>query len=359
MAQIYGNSGSFTQLTEEFRKYNINFLKSLEAINSFQEVYEQRLLNIEGEVKTSLYEEISRLKQQIESLSRDYDLKVLKRKYELNNEINYIDSAIASTKPYSIKNDDIFLAINNFFKESRLKQRKSTLDNHFSEEVNKPFSDLFLRISFLKDDLKAIENQFQERVEIEKRFKSAEIKTAKIILENKASTLLGAIGEDKAIAELKKLPENYSIINDFRYSFYRALHYRQTNEWIQTIQVDHLLIGPSGVSIIETKNWSQESIQNLDFHSPIKQVERTGYAVFVLLNRILQNNSSLIHHWGPVIIHVNQMILMINKKPHLEFEHVKIVTLNELRQHIMNLKPQFDADMVQKITHKLLEANLK
>ena len=56
------------------------------------------------------------------------------------------------------------------------------------------------------------------------------------------------------------------------------------NHKIFSVQIDHLLICQSGVFLLETKNWSKRSIKNLDLRSPVEQILRTSYALFVLLN---------------------------------------------------------------------------
>jgi hypothetical protein len=41
--------------------------------------------------------------------------------------------------------------------------------------------------------------------------------------------------------------------------------------------------GPTGLFILETKNWSKQSIKNEDLFSPVQQVKRAAFALFVYL----------------------------------------------------------------------------
>lgn len=192
----------------------------------------------------------------------------------------------------------------------------------------------------------------EDRTESESKL----LHTAKFIIEENNTVLLGAIGEQEALNELRKLPDSFHIINDFQYEFSRWLHNRKSDDWIRSIQVDHVVIGPSGVFIIETKNWSNKSIQNIDLYSPVEQIKRTNYAIFRLLNRAVEHNllPLLGHHWGSRKISVNSIILMTNKKPNLEFQYVKILPLNNLCQYITRFRPIYADDEVQQLVDYLL-----
>ena len=56
------------------------------------------------------------------------------------------------------------------------------------------------------------------------------------------------------VKEIKKLPDNYVLINDFNLSFPHPIFYKKYNERIYSIQIDHLLVSRAGIFIIETKN---------------------------------------------------------------------------------------------------------
>lgn len=83
------------------------------------------------------------------------------------------------------------------------------------------------------------------------------------------SYFLGAVGEARVASELRKLPDGYHVIHDFSIGNVNF--------------VDHVVIGPTGVFAVETKDWygdvdSREGyiIRNGDippFSSPIKQAK--------------------------------------------------------------------------------------
>lgn len=352
MAQIYGTIGSLSQLLFQLKEHNITFLDSLEDIISFNNNFENRLLRVKEETKGHLLKEKLDLKEKLIKITAEYGARVKEREDSLGAEKNGIDALI---NRYSIAKDDFFIRPFKFYKRYTLNKRKHILFTQFEEEVQRPLKNMNRLISSTKQKLQYTEEFFDTILEDRSRANSKHLYTAKRIIDENDLTLMGAIGEQKALDELKKLPNTYIIINDFRYEFKRALHKKNTNDWIRSIQADHLIIGPSGVFVVETKNWSNNSIQSLDLYSPVQQVQRTSYAIFMLLNKIVANGfSRLNHHWGAIQVPVKTIILMINKKPTQEFQHVKILALDEICNYIRYWKPVFAHDEVHEIANILL-----
>ena len=155
----------------------------------------------------------------------------------------------------------------------------------------------------------------------------------KEVVDGLHTLIAGAIGENSVVNELQKLPDNYYLINDFSVDFDPPIYNKKENDRIFSIQIDHLLICQSGVFLLETKNWSKQSIKNLDLRSPVEQILRTSYVLFVLLNS--ESNIHLArHHWGSKKIPVKNIIVMTNEKPKEEFKHVKVLSLHELVGYI-------------------------
>lgn len=113
--------------------------------------------------------------------------------------------------------------------------------------------------------------------------KTAPVRHAISALESIAasSELPGAIAEKAVIKELGRLPNEYVLMNDVRLEYHRYIHF--DGEYLKTAQLDHVLIGPAGVYVIETKNWSQEFVANGEYFSPFKQVKRASYLCYRIL----------------------------------------------------------------------------
>lgn len=97
-----------------------------------------------------------------------------------------------------------------------------------------------------------------------------------------SSELPGAIAERAVIKELGRLPNGYVLMNDVHLEYHKYIHF--DGDYLKTAQLDHVLIGPAGVYVIETKNWSQEFLASGQYFSPFKQVKRASYLCYRILN---------------------------------------------------------------------------
>jgi len=179
-----------------------------------------------------------------------------------------------------------------------------------------------------------------------------ELAYIKKTVEGLYTLISGAVGESAVVNELKKLPNSFYLINDFSLTFSPPIYNRKEDDRISSIQTDHLLICQSGVFIIETKNWSSESIQNLDLRSPIEQINRNGYALFVTINS--ETNLNLVeHHWGSKKVPIRNIIVMTNSAPREEFKYVKVLHLDNLNGYVKYFDPIFIESEVQNIFNHL------
>ena len=92
-------------------------------------------------------------------------------------------------------------------------------------------------------------------------------------------------------------------------------------------------------------------MENLDLRSPVKQILRTSFALFVLLNSDSKRNGIRLesHHWGAKKIPIRNIVVMINQKPKEAFRHVKILSLNELIGYIRYFDRTFNREEVKMI----------
>lgn len=162
----------------------------------------------------------------------------------------------------------------------------------------------------------------------------------------------GAVGENAVVNELKKLPDSFYIINDFRVEFNPPIYNKNEHDRIRSIQIDHLLICPSGVFVIETKNWSSDSIQRLDLRSPVDQIKRSSFALFVSLNNEA-NLEFMNHHWGNRKVPVRNIIVMTNSMPNEEFNYTKILPIDSLKGYVEYFEPIFSETEAESLFHYL------
>lgn len=95
--------------------------------------------------------------------------------------------------------------------------------------------------------------------------------------------LAGARAELDVIAQLAQLPTNYTVFNDVRLSADR--HIRFNGATLQSAQIDHLVLSPAGVFVIETKRWSTHFAESGRYHDPFDQTQRAAYLCYDQLRR--------------------------------------------------------------------------
>lgn len=229
-----------------------------------------------------------------------------------------------------------------FYKEKRKKSFFFKVIYYFKVKTTQN-NLLYIRENFEKISLRKCDKRYEE------------LDFIKQVVDELYNIIAGVIGENAVVNELKKLSDDYYLINDFSVHFKQPLFYQQENTRIYNIQVDHLLVSKSGVFQIETKNWSRYSVENRDLNSPVKQALRASYALFVLLNNILDIKVSD-HHWGNKRIPVRNIIVLFNHKPRDSFKLIKIVSLNELNSYINYFDEIFNKEDTKAIFDELRES---
>lgn len=183
-----------------------------------------------------------------------------------------------------------------------------------------------------------------------------EHKRKKDVIEEINSSIYGALGEMKVVKELEKLSDEYILINDFSVSFNKAIYLKSENEHILSIQIDHVLVAPSGIFLIETKNWSEQSMNNSYLRSPAKQIKRNGYAFYRMISGNTEYSKLRLGNpiWGNKKIPTRNLVVFTNSKLKEDYKFVKTLTINELLGYIRYFEPVFSTEETQKIADYLL-----
>ena len=347
MAQVIGRIDSLSTLLNIFKENKIDFFKSLDDIAHFRNNYNNIVRFKYKEVMDSLKAEIDSYILLLAELISDYNQKLSEREANLQKEK---ENLLLQIEHYSTNSKNFFKILYCKYKLYVLKRRKDILENDFENEKKRPYNNLEKEINLQNDKISYLENNFDKV--FQERFQVFEEKytLANSLIEENISIFLGAIGEQKALDTLKALPETYYVINGFSLDIRPPIYNKNTGDHIGSIQADHIVVGPGGVFLIETKNWSNKSIQNRDFYSPVEQLKRTSYVLFILLNDAGNYDDSILeHHWGSKKVSVRNILLMINNKPNHEFQFVKMLTLNEILSYIKYFKPIYSATEVKAI----------
>lgn len=269
------------------------------------------------------------------------------------------------TRFNSIGEINEFLKNYKYEREELVKTTKVTFDQELKEleettkkaiqDSNKKLINKILFYFKIRNLIKRKSNLEHDREDI-LSFRLMESKdkldSTKELVDSLYPLIAGAIGENLTVKELEKLSNDYYLINDFSMKFDPPIYNRNEDDKIFSIQIDHLIISKSGLFILETKNWSNQSIKSLDLRSPVRQISRTSYALFVLLNS--ESNVEIVrHHWGSARIPIRNIIVMTKVKPKEEFKHVKVLTLDQLNGYIQYFDEVFNSDEVKQIFNYL------
>ena len=306
MAQIHGKIETLVSLRDELHSRGVRDFSSVKEINDFLKRYEQRKESIQLNAKIALEMELKALHQEERLLNKEY------RQY---------------------KKDGSFFS---FFKQNRSHRKLKSKQREISLISNNYEGHL------LSVQVKAIRNLVYQ----------------KTVLEDLKPLIAGAVGERKVENELKKLPDHCHIFNNFVLRFDKALYYKPKGEYIQSIQIDHLVLTRAGLFIVETKNWSDKTLDNPNMYSPVNQVRRCSFALYIALQDKKVRGLSLTKKiWGVPKIPIRNIIALINRKPNLTFDHVKLKKVEELNSYINYFQPVFTVDEVARIAKQLRRMN--
>ncbi|MBK6879263.1 MAG: NERD domain-containing protein [Elusimicrobia bacterium] len=137
----------------------------------------------------------------------------------------------------------------------------------------------------------------------------------------KSRELMGAKAEVEVISRLSRLPAGHTVFNDLRLIANRYIYF--DGAALQSAQIDHLVLSPAGVFVIETKRWSKHFVESGDYHDPFDQIRRAAYLCYDELREAFGK------------IHVRSVIACAGELPSApEGSYVKVLPVDELVGYI-------------------------
>lgn len=349
MAIVEGKLESVERLKESLKRSGITRFNSIGEIDRFLRDYEVEKRQLPARIERELEVEIHDLQSNLIRQEHSYDELKISIRNEIDQEIQKLGERIERIIDKSNRN--IFYKIFYFPTIKSLSRKKSNLENSLQDIVKEKTSDAENRLSRLKFEIEGYLKNKGKMIS-ERHGKSLdELIRTKEVVDGLYALVAGAIGESSVVKVLQKLSDDFYLINDFSMEFDPPIYNKKDGDRIFSIQIDHLLICPSGVFLLETKNWSKSSIKNHDLRSPIKQILRTNFALFVLLNSDSGFDDIELqrHHWGAKKMPIRNIVVMVHEKPKEEFKLVKVVSLNELIGYIQYFDRTFNDDEVKNI----------
>lgn len=352
MCKVYNQIGSLTSIKSHLRYHNVNDFNSLNELLNFQKNYLINQQQIISNHSILIEREKDTLKEEIEQLEKIIEINKNEFTQNLQSEL---DQTKQRLETLLLPQPNIVKTFINYFKSYNAKRKVRDIELNFDSIVANSAQYSTYTLNNRNSRYDYIVSNFSDAVNQSGLSQLHELERKKKVIDEINNSIYGAIGENKVAKDLENLSDDYILINDFVCTFHPPIYNRQEDDYIKSIQIDHILISPSGIFLIETKNWSEHSMNNLSLRSPVEQVRRTSFAIY----RMLADKTSLLdqHHWGDRKIPIRNLIVLINQKPREEFQYVKILTLKELRNYVEYFKQSFSTKEIEMIANYLLQLN--
>lgn len=348
MARIYGTIESLKSLKSELEYNGISRFNSVKEINDF-------LSNYNSEKLAILKKETKKLEQEYSETCTELKQKIQKKTERISLEAKRIDNRISVLKVKiefnKVQNSSFLKKIISFIKLFFLEKQSNYFIENKTNLIKSSVKEINRDIE--KDELFIKEYENEKEKLVEKRAKSEikELERTLNVVKNSRNLISGAIGENLVVKEIKKLSDDYVLINDFNLIFDRPIFYKKHKQRIYSIQIDHLLISKAGIFIIETKNWSKSSVDSISLRSPVEQIERSNFALYLYISK---NITLYDHHWGEQKVPIRNLIVMINNKPKAKFKYVNVKLLRELNDYIKYFEPVITEKQMNRIVDNLI-----
>jgi hypothetical protein len=264
MAKIHGISGSTRYLLRGTKAINGKKLATFEEIDLFYQDYETILAKITELVGKQQDKQIADLQNEETQLDQQIKEGINQRTIDTCRHILTInEKSVAS--PDLLRR--IFYTLN--FWEAYIL---------FSFRIQSPAFFPKIRLKYLNyRKIWAIDNK-PYVIDKERR----NVIDSHAFLKNNQPFLFGAKGEEYVISQLSGLPDEFHVLNDVNLIFQKHIYWKKYREYIRTCQIDHIVIGPTGLFLLETKNWTKSNMEN-NSDALIHQVNRANLALWYYL----------------------------------------------------------------------------
>ena len=351
MAQIFRQIESTKTLRKELDYRRISMFNSIREIEDFKRNYESIKVEILAQAQISIQKEIAQKSTELEKLELELKAAVRNEEEKVKSAIHRLDVKITELTERLNKQTflrRLFLTISRWQQNFKLHQLRNNSDRIIFKRtslIQRKVKNLHSHVDFLNTNTEKI---ISERCEND----LSELNRTKQAISDLRTIIAGAKGEYAVEQELKKLPDNFYVINDYRLNFTRPIINKKNGDKIFSIQIDHLVVSPGGIFLLETKNWSNRSIRSLNLRSPIDQIQRSSYALFVFINNNISLNS---HHWGSKQISLKSVLVMVGATTNQKFQFVKIKELKALNRYLKYFEPIYTDQETKWLAQTLLE----
>ena len=236
----------------------------------------------------------------------------------------------------------------------KYKKRLEYVEANFEKEADKRLESILIRLELLKKKKSNIGNNVEK--EVNSRLSSLISNIDNIETIRRSNEYYGAFGELAVIEELNKLSSEYYLFNDLRLELDHYIHFDGSK--LRTAQIDHLVVGPTGVFVIETKYCGKNRSQELftSSYTPYDQVRRASYIVYRILNKDRYGNplqKALYNMKGKEISTRSIVAIVGNMCPFEPDRRIRLLSHDKLYYHIQKGNRSLSAEDVNSIVETL------
>ena len=194
------------------------------------------------------------------------------------------------------------------------------------------------------DDIRELEEFYEEIIEKKEKDRQHKLNLIEkeIIKDLLMKKYFGAIGEEKVINTLKLLPDTYYILNEIRIRLTKSVLWKKYFEYVKSAQIDHIVVGETGIFLIETKNWKDMNLTSVH-NSPHKQIDRAGMLFWIAQNR----------KFGTPYKSYN-LVVTIKDLTKYKYKYVYQLPVKELNRFILSKKSQLTKRQIEQIKNWLI-----
>lgn len=270
MAKVIGVSGAWKSVIKDLNNAGFYPEKPSE-ISKLLEQAKKELKNDEAKASQQIREQIETLKKDLQDLEKNFENELQKSRKQISNEIETAQLEL-----------DILQSgmgwIQKIINYQILKKYKTNLAKLKKQYKNCSIV-LQRRIISAKNTLDKTQNSINDFVSNECKDSRSKVSILQSIFTS--PDFAGAIAEMELIEKLKTLPDNYYLINDVKISLADSIRF--DGEWLTSAQIDHLVLSPYGIFVIEVKNWSKKFVLDGEYFDPYHQVKRARYLCYKVI----------------------------------------------------------------------------
>jgi hypothetical protein len=351
LAVIYGSSGAERDLITLAGEQGFR-LESLQEFESVRKELVKTLSDKAAETRRDINREVFELRERskdireaIEKRSREAEEDIKREMEVLKKEIDALDVE------FGLKN--IFSFIVSFIKRWRKKRRYNYLRSP-AKEIRKRLKQEYKELEVVEERLDYLEHNTNE--EIDRRLRSLKNEVERINRIGDSREYKGALGEVRVIRQLEKLPDDYYVFNDLTMKLKTWAEFR--GKKLKSAQIDHLVVGPTGVYVIETKNWSEKYVNGAykdDSYNPYDQISRGSYVVYRNLNPGRYGNflQKVHYKFANKEIKVKSVVAVCGSKLPLEGKgYAKVMHPERIPDYILNSRSCLPEDRIKMVVKK-------